>query len=117
LLRLYQVLELLIRAKFSRERVALLQDGNLELELLRFQFRIAKDLKCLSLESYGYAARELNEIGKLVGGWIKASQSRKNWVLSKTGRDRASEAMYREAVVQHSPGSRVCERTLGKRNG
>jgi hypothetical protein len=75
LLRLYQFIELLIRAKFTRDRVPILQDGNLELELLRFQFRLAKDLKCLSLESYGYAARELNEIGKLVGGWIKASQA------------------------------------------
>ncbi len=73
LLRLYGVLELLIRAKFSRERTVILHDVNLELELLRFQFRLAKDLKCLSLDSYGFAARGVNEIGKLVGGWIKAS--------------------------------------------
>lgn len=74
--RLYRVLELLIQAKFSRERLNLLRDVNLELELLRFQFRLAKDLKCLSIESYGFASREVNEIGKLVGGWMKSSTNR-----------------------------------------
>jgi len=46
--------------KFPREhrfilgdRLPLLREINLELELLRFQFRLAKDLKCLSVESYG----------------------------------------------------------------
>ena len=47
--RLYDVLEKLLRAKYSRDRLPLLRDVNMDLELLRFQFRIAKDLKCLSL--------------------------------------------------------------------
>ncbi|MDA1053035.1 MAG: diversity-generating retroelement protein Avd [Planctomycetota bacterium] len=71
--RLYQVLEMLLRAKYDRERLVLLQQANLELELLRFQFRLAKDLKCLSIDSYGSASRSVNEVGKLVGGWIKQS--------------------------------------------
>jgi hypothetical protein len=69
--QLYQVLEKLLRAKYSRERAAILREVNLELEVLRFQFRMAKDLKCLSLDSYGYAARTVNEVGQMVGGWIK----------------------------------------------
>ena len=72
-LRLYRVLELLIRAKYRRDRLELLGEANLELELLRYQFRMAKDLRCLSIDSYGYAARAVNEIGSLVGGWMKAS--------------------------------------------
>jgi hypothetical protein len=74
--RLYDVLELLIRARYERERAATLKSVNLELELLRFQFRLAKDLKCLSLESYGAAARALNEVGRLVGGWLKQTAAR-----------------------------------------
>ncbi|MBI1916499.1 MAG: hypothetical protein HYS12_17460 [Planctomycetes bacterium] len=46
---LYGILEGLLRAKFTRERVPLLRQVNLDLEVLRFQFRAAKDLKCLSL--------------------------------------------------------------------
>ena len=72
-LRLYDVLEKLLRAKYSRDRLPILQDVNMELELLRFQLRIAKDLKCLSIESYGYACRAVNEVGKLLGGWMKRS--------------------------------------------
>ena len=50
--RLYDLLDLLLRAKYARERVSLLKDANMELELLRFQFRLAKDLQCLSLDSW-----------------------------------------------------------------
>jgi 23S rRNA-intervening sequence protein len=71
--RLYDVLEKLLRAKYSRERQALLRDVNMDLELLRFQFRLARELKCLSLESYGFASRTINEVGQMVGGWLKAS--------------------------------------------
>jgi hypothetical protein len=43
------------------------------LEILRFQMRLAKDLQCLKVESYGFAAKAIDEIGKLVGGWLKTS--------------------------------------------
>jgi hypothetical protein len=43
---LYDVLETLIQAKYSRERTPLLTDANLILEILRFQMRLAKDLQC-----------------------------------------------------------------------
>jgi len=69
--RLSGILDLLLRAKYTRDRLALLQAANLELELLRFQFRVVKDLKCLSIESYGSASRFVNEIGKLIGGWMR----------------------------------------------
>ena len=74
--RLYDLLDLLLRAKYARDRDTLLKDANMALELLRFQFRLAKDLQCLSVESYGYASRAVNEVGQLVGGWIKRSASR-----------------------------------------
>ena len=74
-IRLYEVLERLIRAKYTHDRRALLRSVNIELELLRFQFRIAKDLQCLSVDSYGYAARSVDEVGRLLGGWIKQHEA------------------------------------------
>src|SRR5262245_7427163 len=69
-----RVLEGLLRARYDRrERLCLLRQVNVELELLRFQFRLARDLKCLSLDSYGYSARVVNEVGQMVGGWLKKS--------------------------------------------
>jgi hypothetical protein len=69
--RLYDMLEQLVRARYTRERAPLLRSVNLDLELLRFQFRLAKDLHCLSVDSYGHAARTVNEIGQMIGGWLK----------------------------------------------
>src|SRR5271167_271987 len=68
---LYDLLETLIQAKYSRQRQPLLEKANLTLEILRFQIRLAKDLQCLKLPSYAFAAKAIDEIGKLVGGWLK----------------------------------------------
>src|SRR3954452_23383731 len=40
---LYDLLEILIRAKYTRQRHELLDQANLVLEILRFQTRLAKD--------------------------------------------------------------------------
>ena len=72
---LYDLLETLIQAKYSRERIPLLNAANLKLQILRFQIRLSKDLQCLQVKSYEYAAKQINEIGKLVGGWLKPRKS------------------------------------------
>jgi hypothetical protein len=72
--QLYEILENLIRAKYRRERRALLEDVNLGLEILRFQIRLAKDFKCLPLKSYGTAAGHITDIGRQVGGWQRTTQ-------------------------------------------
>jgi hypothetical protein len=53
---LYNLLETLIAAKYTKNRQRLLEDANLALEVLRFQMRLAKDLQCLKVESYTFAA-------------------------------------------------------------
>ena len=49
-----------------------LEDANLSLEIRRFQTRLAKDLQRLKLESYGFAAKAIDEIGRLIGGWLRS---------------------------------------------
>lgn len=66
------VLEDLIEATYSRARQPILQRANLRLEKLRFLVRLAKDLRHLDLRRYEHAAEEINEVGRLVGGWLKA---------------------------------------------
>jgi hypothetical protein len=48
---------------------------NLLLEKLRFMTRLAKDLHYLDLRRHEFVARSLDEIGRLVGGWMKASRA------------------------------------------
>jgi hypothetical protein len=69
--KLYELLETLVEARYTRERQALLTRANLVLEVLRFQVRLAKDLQCLHTNSYAHAGARIDEIGRLVGGWLK----------------------------------------------
>jgi hypothetical protein len=68
---LYEILEMLLRAKYARERRGLLEEANILLDILRFQTRLAKDLELLSVKRYEYVARHVDEIGREVGGWLK----------------------------------------------
>ena len=67
------VLEGLIEATYTRNRAPVLRAVNLKLEKLRQLVRLATDLQILDLRRYEHAARTLDEIGRLVGGWLKAS--------------------------------------------
>jgi len=58
------------------ERV-LLDEANLNLEFLRFQMRLAKDLQCLKVESYTFAAQSIDEIGRLIGCWLPSKGEQK----------------------------------------
>jgi hypothetical protein len=49
-----------------------LRAANLELEKLRFGIRLAKDLRHIDFGRYEYAARSIDEVGRLVGGWMKS---------------------------------------------
>jgi hypothetical protein len=86
---LFGLLETLIAAKYTRARQRLQEDANLSLEILRFQMRLAKDLQCLKVESYGFAARAIDKTGRLVGGWLRnrpeANDARSATGTSKTG--------------------------------
>ena len=57
---LYNLLETLIAAKYTKNRQRLLEEANLSLEILRFQMRLAKDLQCLKVESYAFAAKSIS---------------------------------------------------------
>lgn len=46
-----------------------------ELDELRILVRLAKDLHFISVFQYQHAAEKLNEIGKILYGWINSSQT------------------------------------------
>lgn len=69
--RLQLLLGLLLRAKYSKDKAGILNDANIELEILRFQMRLAKDLRVLPVKSHGFAAKSIGSIGSQIGGWLK----------------------------------------------
>lgn len=52
----------------GERRQALLQ-ADIQLEILRAQWRLAHELKCVSTAQYEHGARLLNEVGRLLGRW------------------------------------------------
>ena len=66
------VLERLIEATYTKGRQTALAQANLGIEKLRFLFRLATEMRYLDPRRYEHAARTLDEVGRLVGGWIKA---------------------------------------------
>lgn len=74
--RLYDVMEGLIRARYASGRIRSqeLASVNLNLEVLRFLTRLADELAMLPHRSHEYAVREMDEVGRMVGGWLKQIQ-------------------------------------------
>jgi len=74
--RLYVIFNGLLRAKYAGpgDKRASLTEVNLELESLRMLCRLAHELGMLPHKSQEYAAREMIEIGRMVGGWLKQQQ-------------------------------------------
>ena len=69
------VLEMLIEATYTRDRLQHLQQANLGIEKLRFLLQLAADLKLLDRRRYEHAARALDETGRLIGGWTKVQRA------------------------------------------
>lgn len=67
------ILRGVIRANAERDKLPLLRRVSVDLDTLRILLRLSKDLEFLSVRQYGFAAERVNEVGKLLGGWIKSS--------------------------------------------
>ena len=66
--------KLIIQANKSRNKIPHLFKIDVELEKLRLLIRLAKDLRFLSIKRYGNISKMINEIGSLLGGWIKSQK-------------------------------------------
>ena len=66
--------KLIIQANKSRHKIPHLFQIDVELEKLRLLIRLAKDLRFLSIKRYGNISKMTNEIGSLLGGWIKSQK-------------------------------------------
>ncbi len=64
----------LIEARYSKEKRAVLRRINLRLEKLRVLMRLSHKLRYLSTTSYEHAARSINEVGQMIGSWIKQQE-------------------------------------------
>ena len=65
------LMEVLIEAQYRKAPRAELQHANLLLEKQRLLWRVAYNLRHADVRRYEHAAREINEIGRRIGAWLK----------------------------------------------
>ncbi len=68
-----EILELLFEANAARqERFVLLKKIDLKLKILKTIIRLSFDCRAIDQKKYLYLEKALQEIGKMLGGWIKS---------------------------------------------
>jgi len=72
------LLNTLVEAAYTRQKEDLLVRANRQVNAIRFLLRLAKDLKLLTIDSYVFASEQLNEVGRMAGGWLKSVASSSN---------------------------------------
>ena len=68
-----ETIELIFIAQYTKmeQKPIVLQKANTKFDLLKFLLQILWDIKAISTNQYGLLSEKLNEIGKMLGGWLK----------------------------------------------
>ncbi|MFH1562214.1 MAG: diversity-generating retroelement protein Avd [Nitrospirota bacterium] len=68
---LTDILDAFIEAYYSQKKLPILIPVNLLLEKLRYRIRLSHDLNFISHKQYGLLSEKVDEIGRMLGGWLK----------------------------------------------
>lgn len=71
-----ELLEGIIEAIYTKQRLHILETLNIRVEKLRILFRICHDRRYISIRQYEFISDELNETGRMLGGWVKREKGR-----------------------------------------
>ena len=65
------VFQSLVKARYRKDRGAIFNEINLSLEQLRLLLRLSYEMEYCGQKQYEYAIRQVDEAGRMVGGWKK----------------------------------------------
>lgn len=70
-----EVLEAIIVASNlpKQEKLPVLKEASMKLDIVRVFLRLAKDVKALENKKYQLLESQTEEVGRMLGGWIKSS--------------------------------------------
>lgn len=73
---IYRMMQLIVRANKARNKTSLLLELDTEIEVLRAMLRLASDpeFRYLPIKKYEIWSKQLNEIGRMLGGWMKSAK-------------------------------------------
>lgn len=66
-----EILKGIIQANQESNKLPYLKQVSIDLDKLRILVRLSKDLKFINIRQYRFVAEKINEIGKILGGWMK----------------------------------------------
>ena len=66
------VLEQIVEARYTKDKSTVLRQANLQLEKLRVLLRISHDERHLDHKGFEHVARNIDEAGRMIGGWIRS---------------------------------------------
>ena len=73
--RMLAVLEQVVVANRRLEKLPHLRQADESLEALRILVRLSHAMRLLPTNSYEFAAKEMDALGKLLGGWMRQQKS------------------------------------------
>ncbi len=76
--RLYDLLEGLSEARYDSEKLQKLKRLNAKIDILRLFSRLLHDFNLFDDKRSEYVGKQINEIGRDLGGWIKQQQTDKD---------------------------------------
>jgi len=65
-----EVLEILVQAQYAKNKLPLLHRANEALQPVRILLRLAMEKKCISFKQYEQVVMDIDECGRMLGGWI-----------------------------------------------
>jgi hypothetical protein len=73
-----ELLELISQASFAEQnqKINNLLNASVKLDFLKVLFRLTFDLKIIDQKKYIFLEEKLQEIGRMLGGWIKSIKSK-----------------------------------------
>lgn len=82
---MWRLLRLIITCNKRYYKKTTIQDLDGELDLLRSQVRMAQELGFLPFNKYEVWSRHLDEIGRMIGGWLKSLKKHGSGVKEADG--------------------------------
>lgn len=76
-LTLLELLEMIILASnlSKQEKLPVLKQASTKVDLLKVLFKLGKDLNIIENKKYATLENYISEIGKMIGGWTKTTNS------------------------------------------
>ena len=62
-------------ARYARNKAKLLTEINAKLDQVRILLRLCHDMEILDHKGYRYASTQIDEAGKMLGGWRKQQET------------------------------------------